>query len=128
MIATLARLLGLSDIAAKAAAGAAFVALLAVAYSLHEWRAGAALSMARTEGASAERRLWEAAAAKERERRDRVAAEADERGARDAAKLATERDDLARRLEDVDHEALLDPDRDRLGLPAGSVQRLDALR
>lgn len=128
LVAFLARRFGISDLAASLGAIGLALVVLGGGVGLHQWYASAALAAARTEGEMSERRLWEVAAAKERDRREDLAREAEARGAAVAAALRIERDDLAARLEEMDHDALADPDRDRCGLGIGGVLRLDAIR
>lgn len=132
LLAIVARLTGLSPLFARLALAGGLVAAIVAGWGLHQWRAGVAVREAReageAAGKAAERAAWEAVVAEERRRQADIAEKMNERAVLEAARLRTERDDLAKRLEDLDHEALADPTGDRVCLSPGGVRRLDAIR
>lgn len=102
------------------------------AWALHQHRAtlaiGAAHDAGQREGEAAERDRWQGAAAAERQRQATANAAALAAAQDRIAALGRERDDLMSRLEEVDHAADADPDRDAVCIDADGVRRLNALR
>ncbi len=132
LVALFTRLTGFSPLIARLSLVGALLVALAAGWGLHQWHAAAIVREAReageAAGRAAERAAWEAVVAEELKRQADIAEKMNERATLEAARLRTERDDLAKRLEEIDHEALADPDRDRVSLSAGGVRRVDAIR
>lgn len=132
MIAIVARALGISDVAAWVASVALALALLGGLWGAHEWRSSSVIAEAReagiAKGKAEERAAWDEAVAEERRLQAAINNRITEQAMLEQARLRAERDDLAKRIEELDHEADLDPDRDRVSLPAVSVRRVDAIR
>lgn len=132
MIAIVAKALGISDVAAWAGSVLLALALVGGAWGLHQVHASAVISDARAagraEGKTEERAAWEAASKDERKRQAEINDRLAEMAMLEQARLRAERDDLAKRIEELDHEADIDPGRDRISLPAASVRRVDAIR